>query len=82
MKPIDGMHRSAFDSIGGSADLHFAYDLLGQIHGTFPTGLHKDYRNLAQLWCQRLVAVRGGGANVGYVNRFENLDSILFLFDM
>ena len=70
------MDRSAFDSMGGlidfcvvgSGDLHFAYALLGRINETFPQGLHKDYRHIAQSWGQRLAEISDGGANVGYVD--------------
>ena len=70
------MDRQLFNSIGGlldfciigSADLHFAYALLGRMHETYPDGLGKEYRQLGQKWANRLTEVAAGGNNVGYLN--------------
>jgi hypothetical protein len=70
------MHRNIFDGIGGlidfcivgSADLHFAYALVGRINETIPQGVHKHYRQLAQQWGDRLARVAEHGKNVGYVD--------------
>ncbi|CAF1687148.1 unnamed protein product, partial [Adineta ricciae] len=70
------MHRSTFSAIGGlmdfcivgSDDLHFAFALLGRIRETYPSNIHRDYAMLAKSWGDRVGAIAGYGANVGYVD--------------
>lgn len=69
------MRRTTFADIGGlldfciigSGDLHFAYALLHRIEETIRPNLHKDYRQLAIAWGDKVAQVAGNGRNVGYV---------------
>lgn len=68
------MRRTAFVDIGGlldfciigSGDLHFAYALLHRIEETIRPNLHKDYRQLAIAWGDKVAKVAENGGNVSY----------------
>ncbi|CAF4532366.1 unnamed protein product [Rotaria sp. Silwood1] len=68
------MRRETFDDIGGlldfsilgSGDIHFAFALINRIDKTIPSGIHDDYRRLANAWGERVAQKAGNGIHISY----------------